>query len=159
MSFKLPESPESRAYKGVVQVLRTDPTLRGYGLKIRAWEGGVNDAKEVESLGELPLLMITPGRASSRWLSPAQHESQMPIELSVCVETQRASDLLDLWHAVRTALFPVDAARLHVVRTLMDPLVAQGTLSSQATGVQTLLSDLKAMHATGVLSITLHVNT
>lgn len=159
MAFKLPESPESRAYRAVVQVLRTDPTLRGYGLKIRAWEGGQNDAKEIESLGELPMLLVEPGRSTSGWLSPRQHESTMPLELRIAVPSEKACDLFDLWHAVRTALFPSDPARLLAVRTIVGETSAAATLTGQGTGVLTLPDGLRAVHASGVLALTIHVNT
>lgn len=150
---------ETAAFVAVTEILRSDSDLRRVGLTLRAWDGAVEDAAP-PTLARLPFLRITPAPSSSAWESEGQHRFEMTLNLDVVVQGTRAANLLNLWGAIRSALFPSDPVRrAEVEASLQTAGVVQGTLTQSAIRAKLLEGDQHALAASGALKLTLLVAT
>jgi hypothetical protein len=155
----LPTAPETSAFRAVVAVVRRDPDLRRIGLVVRAWDGRPEDLA-APTPAQLPWLRLTPAPGDSGWESEGQHRASFLVHLELAVAGTNTDSLLDLWAALRTALFPTDPTRRSAVRALLLAAgITQGTLTQQPFRVKTLDGNQHALAATGALKLTLMVST
>jgi hypothetical protein len=155
----LPAGEESLAWCAILDVLRSDPTLKRIGLTIRAYEGGDRDLFEAQSVEELPLMFVDPEPAGSAWLSASQHAMEWPLRIKFAIPSTLAVDVLNTWTAIRRAIWPTDLAQSAIVRGKLDGVVAARTMTTAGIGVTTFPDGTQALHSEGVIQFKIHANS
>lgn len=160
----LPPAEETIALRAVVQVLADDPTLRACGVTMHAWTGDVADVDE-PTVANCPYLRVTPTGGASGWTNQGQHELACELTIEAAVVGSDVDQLLNLWAAVRRALWPGKTVELRDARRSFfhDAGIIKPTLTRPGFGV--VVKDaaddqvVRFATATGTLTCTLHVNT
>ena len=121
----IPDCPEVLAFRAVVNVIRSDPTLRRLNVTFIVWDGSPNDLTDpVASL--LPFIELQPSPNGTGWAEADQHRSDVGVDVTIAIKGTNADDLLNLWGVLRSALFP-------------DPALSQrATVEAAMTGGQSL---------------------
>lgn len=154
----LPDCPEAKAMNAIVAILKTDPSLSRVDIQWQTWENDPTD--EVNpTISRMPYIQLTPDKGSSKWVEESQHKADMTILIGLVVEGTHRNDIINLWGAIRGALFPQEATRKNHVQTLMSPLVANGELVSQPFSFTMNDSGTKTLSASGSLYLKIYVNT
>ncbi len=155
----LTDSPETLAFEAVVAVLRSDDDLRRIALSTRAWDGGPEDLAP-PTIAKLPWMRVTPTAGQSNWESEGQHRVEMHVQFELAIEGTKAANLLNLWGAVRNALFPADPDRRELVDTVfLSAGIVQGTIEIEPLKIKTLDGNLHALTSNGSLRLTLLIST
>ncbi len=158
--LQLPDCREVLAFRAVCTILRADPTLRRIGIKFVVWDGSTDDLVEPMA-AMLPFIEIQPSPNSTGWASESEHRSDVSVDFSLATRGTNADDLLNLWAAVRSALFvdPGDPRRAEIA-AVMDSVGAQnGTLTAQPFQVVSVDSGTKMLYGEGSLKLRINVNT
>ncbi len=153
-----PDSPETKAFRAVEQVLRTDPQLKKIGVNFNTLTDDPGDVVD-PSISQMPYLSLAPYAGGTGWYSEAEHESNVGVEIRLYVEGTHADDIMNFWAWVRGALFPQDPARRAVVDGLMSPLVINGQLTKQGFSGYSPDGKARALVAQGALVLRINVNT
>jgi hypothetical protein len=157
--LKLPDAPETLAFRAVVRVLKTDPTLRGVGLKLRAWEDSDKDLVK-PTLDEMPCLILTPNLQASGWWSESQQRTDLLVDLELWMAGTNADDALNLFGAIRGAFWPTsDPARRAVVAAIMDAVCLNGQIQSSSFEPATVNNSARALVARGAIHLINLVDT
>jgi hypothetical protein len=123
----LEPSPHSLAFRGLVRILRADPTLRKVVRTWFVWDGSPDDAME-PCEATCPSLALAPAASADRWLGPSGFTGDLVVNLELLVAGSRVDDALDLYHAVKRAVYPEDDAKRTAVRAA---LVAAGVVTGE----------------------------
>lgn len=127
MALGLPDSPHKLVFREIVRILRADPTLSGALRGLIAWEGRPSDARPL-SLSQAPIIRLTPLGGPDAWLYPEAFKNTLFIKAEVLVAGFDVGDMLDLWWAVKRALYPADfAAKNDIVNRLRAAGATTGT--------------------------------
>lgn len=100
-SLKLRDCAETKTIQGVFNILKNDPVLKAVVGAFDCWDGNQKDL----SVNQLPWVGVylgTGGQADR--IAWNLQETKFPIDIKVAVNGTNASDLLNLWNAVRLAL-------------------------------------------------------
>ena len=156
----IPDCPETLAFRAVVNVIRSDPTLRRLNVSLIVWDGSPQDLLEpVSSL--LPFVEMQPAPDGAGWSEADQHRSDVGVDFTLAVKGTNADDLLNLWGVVRTALFPDPASsqRATIEAAMTSVGIYQGELVRQPFQVVTLDSNTRMLVGEGRLKLRVNVNT
>ena len=155
----LPDAPETIAVRAVVAILKTDPTLSRLNIQWQTWENDPTD--EVDpTVTQLPYIQLTPAPGRSGWAEEAYHYADITITITIATAGTHRDDMLNLWGAVRMALWPAPGTpRRDYVNSLMVPLVFNGELNRQPFAIQMNDSGTKMLVASGALYLKLDVKT
>lgn len=157
--LQLKESPEVSVFRGVVKVIREDPTLKRIGLNVNAWEDRSDDLKEITS-EMCPHVEISPSAGETRWSEANQHKSDFSIDFLLTVNGTNADDLLNLWHAIRQALFPTnDDVQRAKVQAYLGPKAINSSISKQPYQIVPRPEGVRMLQGEGAITIRLNVNT
>ncbi len=127
----LPDSAETLALRAVIRVLRSDPTLESVVRSWCVWDGSDADLMDRTKAG-YPHVAVTPQPGSTSWAEESQHRSDVVLAIETFVSGTNADDSLNLWGAIRRALFPpLGSARRAAVAAQLAPLVHNGELIRQ----------------------------
>jgi len=158
----LPDAEETIAFRAVAAVLRDDSTLQACNVTFRAWEGNVGDLDE-PAVANCPYMRLTPAAGNSGWINEGQHELSLDVTIEAAVVGSDVDQLLNLWAAIRRALWPgrtIEArdARRQQMRTAR---ILRPTLTRPA--FQVVVDDkdagVRIATAAGTLKLILHVDT
>lgn len=155
----LPDAEETIAFRAVDSILRTDPTLKRILRDYNAWTGDPSDiAAPVPST--CPNLQIAPKPSSSKWETEGMHAMPFTVAITAAVNGSNCDQLMNLWGAVRRALWPSDAVRALAVRTIVvNAGITKPTMLMNAFGVQIQKDGARVLMAQGSLNLYLLVNT
>jgi len=157
--LQLKESPEVSIFRGVVKVIREDPTLKRIGLNVNAWEDSPDDLKEITA-DLCPHVEISPSAGETRWSEANQHKSDFNIDFLLTVNGTNADDVLNLWHAIREALLPTTDATLRAkVQAYLGPKANNFRYSKQPYQIVPRPGSVRMLQGEGAISIILNVNT
>jgi hypothetical protein len=107
--LKIPQSRHTTAFREIEQVLRSNPTLSKVVKTWKTWRGTANSNDRAGiSVGLLPWVKLTPNVGPQSWATNRQQESQLNVQVEIATDGTCVDDPLDLWDAMRRALFPVD---------------------------------------------------
>ncbi|WP_165231357.1 hypothetical protein [Aquisphaera insulae] len=155
----LPASPERLAFRAVDSILREDPTLRRVVKAFSSWTGEAADSLP-PTLARLPYLATGPLPSSSSWEAEGMHRVDFTIGLRLVVAGTDVDPLLDLWGAVRDALWPAEMARLNAIRAKVAAVgVVKPELKLVSLGHRNADAGMHMLAADGTLRLLLHVPT
>lgn len=160
--LSLPDSPETVAFRGVEQVLRTDPQLQATVDTFLAWRGEVED-DWLPAFSNCPYLRIEPVAGDSDWETEGQHNMPLLVRITTAVVGSNYDTAANLWGAVRSALWPSDTTRAAWVSALLKTTcrINRGILQRPAYGVfeDTSQSGSRITACTGTLKLVLLIDT
>lgn len=159
----LPDAEETVALDAIVGVLRDDPTLRACGVTLLAWTGDVADVDQ-PSVANCPYLRVTPANGTSGWVNEGQHQLDCELTIEAAVIGSDGRQVLNLWAAVRRALWPGKTVQLRDARreTFHAAGIVRPTLTRPGFGVVVEDADGQAVRfavASGAFKCILHVDT
>jgi hypothetical protein len=157
----LAPGPETIAFRCVESILRDDPVLKRVISK-NGWYSWLGDAQDDSdaTLSSCPWIRLTPQAGDSDWESENQHRSPLLVGIELAVAGTNADQLMNLWHAVRRALFPLDVAALQAIRDRADAAkITKSRISRPAFGIRKDDAGNKFGIAGGVLELLLLVDT
>lgn len=108
MSLALPDSQEYRIYSALCDRLTRDPVLKRVVKVFDFW-----DEKRAEPIGsqDAPYVgLFVSGNNDSLVVSYDKTETNLYLDVLLVVDGTNARDALNLWDAVRKALFPADGS-------------------------------------------------
>jgi hypothetical protein len=158
--LNLPDGAETLAFRAVERVLATDPLLSSAVRTLVAWRGEAADLLE-PAFATCPFVKLSPAPAASAWETEGLHRAPLVVAIDLAVAGTDVDQLLNLWAAVRLALWPPDPARAAVVRPIYDDarivrpvltLAGYGTRLDEKSGAPMLA-------AAASLQLILHVDT
>lgn len=157
----LPDAPETIAFRAVVKVLQSDPTLSAVvGANWSAGRGTDGDRID-PTPATCPHVRLSQFPGPSKWETEGQHHSPMVVRIELHTAGDDVDQIANLWHAVRRALFPPATSdrRAFVEATMNAAAVTQGTLTQNAYG-PVMKGDAPIMsYAAGSLELVLLVTT
>ncbi len=160
-SLPLKDCEETIAFKAIDLILKSDPTIRRVvGINYNSWTGDARDIMPpAPSL--CPFLQIAPTPAkSSRWETEGQQRMPITIGITVAVIGTDVRQLMNLWGAVRRALFPIDPTARDANRVAaQNARITKPTLALQGYGVSLPKSGDRMLIAQGQLQLVLLVDT
>lgn len=106
----LDPSPHRLVYRKLVEVLREDPVLSRVVNHWFAWEGETAHDQLDLAVGLCPAISLAPSMGSDRWYGPEAYLGPLHVHVGIAVAGTDADDLLDLYHAVKRAVYPADEA-------------------------------------------------
>jgi hypothetical protein len=160
-TLDLPAGPETASFRAFERVLKDDPIL---GPAVKTWVTwtGSNDDLLEPTFSSCPYLRLSPYPTSSDWVSEGQHKMPLTVNIQAAVAGTRADNLLNLWNAVRLALFPQSSvAAAEAVRTVLQAAgVSKPTLriSAYAVGIDEK-SGCRLLIADGTIEFNMLIST
>jgi len=161
--FNLPDSVRKLVLRRIVQQLRNDPILSRALKVILAWEGKPGDDRPL-TIAMAPGIRITPTFGPEMWAFPDATRGWMFLAVEMIVPGYDVGDMIDLWWAIETALYPRDSSRLAFQKDLREVGLDQG-LAGAYTGLiefsQPIADDAPAdqfMAAVGQMKIEMLLN-
>lgn len=116
----LPDSPHKLVFRELVRILRADPTLSAVLRAVLAWEGRPTDSQGL-TLAQAPGIRLTPLLGPDAWQYPEAFTGDLFVRVEVLVAGYDVGDLMDLWWAVKRAIYPADfAAKMANINALKD---------------------------------------
>jgi hypothetical protein len=160
-------APETRVFRAIQSVLAADPTLQSVALKIHAWEDERSALDEPldtppPAPADLPLLRMAPASNPARWETEGQHRGTFSVDLTLYVAGTHADDSMNLWHAIRTALYPQDEVRRAAVEATFAPIGAmlpRPEFTRQPATVVGVGESAYAIKSSGTITAQVYVNT
>lgn len=141
------ESAHSRAYRAVAARLRGNETLRRVVKTWIDWDLFVEPIELAEST--CPQLTLMPVPLDSDWSGEGQHRADLAIEVSLHTAGLSVIDVLNLWDAVRFALF--------VTRFDQETTgIVQRTLTQPASRFRRLPDGSRGWSAVGRIRLTMY---
>lgn len=157
--LSLPDSPETTLYRAIVKVLQNDPALQRIGVKWGIWNDTEEDMREI-SPAICPYIELSPAPGDTGWREENQHATDFNIDIFVTVEGSCADDLLNLWGAIRSALFPPDgSAQRDAVDAYLGPKTINGSFTRQPFQIVPLPGSPRMLQGEGSLKLRMNVNT
>lgn len=157
--LELPDAPETTLYRAIVKVLRNDPTLSRIGVTFGTWEDSPEDMRDITA-SLCPYIELSPAPGNTGWSEENQHRTDFNIDILLTVAGSCADDLLNLWGAVRSALFPPDgSAQRDAVDAYLGPKTINGSFTRQPFQVVPLPGSVRMLQGEGTLSLRLNANT
>jgi hypothetical protein len=159
--IKLPDSEETIAYRSIDSILRNDTLLKRVIKTYVTWDGSKLDGQE-PTASMCPYLMIVPSSRPSGWQTEGQHAEPMQVGIYAAIVGSDANQIMNLWGAIRLALFPRDLAAQDAIRVkVTDAGITQGeiTMPAYTVKVDTNGESGTIMAATGTLELYLLINT
>ncbi len=155
----LPDSEETIAFRAVERILRNDPTLKRTLRHFHAWRGEQDDVL-FPSPATCPELTIAPRPQASAWEAEGLHKMPFTIGFTLSVNGTNVDQLMNLWGAVRRALWPRDPVQMAAVRQIVvDAHITRPTLTLSGFGVQLQDRGARVLIAQGQLNVLLLVST
>lgn len=132
----LPDGEEAIAFVAVDQVLRADPTLSTVIRTWSSWRGEQADVAE-PCHAMCPMLRLSPGGLPGGWETEGQQRQPMSIGIQLVVAGTDVRQLMNLYGAVRRALWPRQPDRYEAIHTKMQTAgITRGTLSRPVYGAR-----------------------
>lgn len=161
-ALKLPTAPETAVFRAIVAKLLRDPTLNRV-IAPAAWHlfnGRVSSALPPSRTGG-PELWIFPSAGPSRLKFEASQVLPLFLNVDMTIPTSNSDDVLNLWHAIRTALFTGDFASDATFRASLQTIGAHTGLItfSQAAFDPDPEVDGRFLGGRGQLMIEVRLNT
>lgn len=98
-----PEGRRIRAFRGVEDVLKEDPTLLAAGVNVRSWDGQQPDFAEVAS-GHCPLIRLAPEVLPNQPITQAKSMARFAVKVEAFVAGSIAEDIVNFWDAIEAAM-------------------------------------------------------
>jgi len=116
IDLPLTDSIETLIYRVITTKLSNDPVLTRVVRTMHLYLGSRSDSEPVGDVNSLPYLLVYPGPNPSDTATERHSESTMIVTFEIGINGTNASDLLNLWSAIRVCLFPGDGS----MKALMD---------------------------------------
>lgn len=158
----LPKGAETVAFRAFEGVLRSDPTLSRV---VKTWSGWRGEAADLlqPCPALCPFIQVAPRPGGAEWEAEGLHREPLYVAIFVAVAGLDVDELLNLWAAIRSAVFPQDPERNQAVQKTFkaDARVVKTTL---VTPTVQMTSDKKdappnMLVANGLVELLLHVPT
>lgn len=158
----LPAGAETVAFRAFDLVLRTDPTLSRVVKTWSSWKGEPLDAV-APCPATCPFIQIAPRPAGASWEAEGLHREPLYVSVFVAVTGTDVDELLNLWAAIRSAVFPRDPDRDDFVAEKLrtDAKIVKATIVTPALETASDQKDGPAnmLVARGLVQLLLHVVT
>ena|SRR5208337_307925 len=157
--LKLPDSAEKIAFRAVDQMLRSDPLLSTTVKAWRSWRGEDVDILD-PTFATCPYIRLSPVPESSSRQTEQQHRMPLDVRIQAAVAGSDFNQLSNFWAAIRTALYPTNAARRTTILNMANTaLIARSQMTMNGYGVKVDDTGLRMMIAQGTLQLILLVQT
>jgi hypothetical protein len=162
-ALKLPTVPESAVFQAIVTRLTRDPTLsRIFGPEswhLFSGDAGASGRPPARTAG--PEVWIFPSAGASTYWSPGSQVVPLFLNFDLSVPSTCSLDVLNLWGAIRKAIFTCDFANDSDFRTSLQALGAHsGVITfSQAAYDPNPEDDGTIFRARGQIKIDIRLNT
>lgn len=157
--LSLPTAEEAGAFRALERVFRDDETLAATIRQWVTWDGDVSDLTE-PTFSTCPFLRLSPHGDASEWATEQQHGGAVVIRVTLCAAGTDANQIMNLWAAVRRALFPSDLTQRALV---LSPLQLAGVnrpiLSQPAYGVTADEKGAPLLVADGLIKLSMLIMT
>ncbi len=155
MGLPITDCLEKKLYRALIAHLQADPTLLRVIKRWLVWKGDKDEDRQVE-IKDLPYISITPSAGNANAETEGSSTSPLHLEIQVMTAGTNVDDLLNLWDAVRAALFPGD----NTIQPLLTTNQAEGlTLVRAGYTPATLADGVRILVGSGELSANIWVQT
>jgi hypothetical protein len=120
--LELNDGIEWLSFHAVCQVLQHDPVFGRVINTFVDWDGSINDTTD-PAYSYCPYCRVSPFPSESAWLTERQHLAPLALRITLAVKGTRVRELLNLWTAMRTAIFPLEEPQLSKA---VNPMTAVG---------------------------------
>jgi hypothetical protein len=104
---KVQTSPHSLVFRRIDKIIRNDHAIKQAFTTILSWTGSEDDTI-APAVDNCPYLKMSPGETGDKWYGPSSFEAFLTIDFEMGVAGSNAEDALDLYHAIRRAIYPTD---------------------------------------------------
>lgn len=157
--LQLPDAPETLAFRTIDRILRADPVLARVVRTWKSWTGDATDNFD-PTYATCPFLRIGPSASASSWETEGQHRTPLVVGFQLAVAGTDIDQLINLWGALRSALWPLDPTRGDANKTLTAGVkIVRPQLSMSGYGVNVGKDDEKMLVSSGQLELLLHIST
>lgn len=134
--LNLPDDIEWNTFNAVCHVLQNDPTFGPVINTFLRWDGSIIDTLG-PSYADCPFCSVGPFPSESAWITELQHLGPLAFRITLAVKGTNARSLLNLWAAMRRAIFPQNnpAQRDKVISQLTAVGVLKPTILLNAYGL------------------------
>lgn len=104
----LDDSPRTKVFRAIDDLLRNDPTIRNIITKpgsFRSWQGDTNDKADF-GLSQAPAIRLTPQPEPEQWWYPATTKGFLTITFEVITPGLAIDDVDNLVYAMHRVLVP-----------------------------------------------------
>lgn len=131
----IPDSEETIAFRAIDKILKHDTVLKHVVKTYNSYTGDPTDIL-TPTAAMTPYLQIAPKPMTGRWESEGQHRMPFAVLITCAVQGTNVDQLMNLFGAVRRALWPHDAAKMAAVRSLVASAnITKATLTLGGFGV------------------------
>lgn len=132
--LNLPSSPHRLVYRTVENTLRSDHVLRLVVRTWSTWNGSAID-RTIPTVALCPYLQLAPMSGPDEFYGPSGMRGTLLIHVGLATAGTNADHLLDLYQAIRRALYPADPASRVAIRHALvtagafhddEPMFTQG---------------------------------
>jgi hypothetical protein len=106
-NLKLPVSLETKFYRGMVSRLQNDPVLRAV---VKKWVIFGDCSISQPATGDFPLVALAPSGERANTITEGSTDSPMSVDIVVYVNGTNVDDLLNMWGAIRAAIWTGDGS-------------------------------------------------
>lgn len=154
----LDDGPEQKAFRALCTVLRSDPALRAIPVKFRDWQDTEKDLVPV-ALAEMPCVILTPRVEAEGWWSEGEQRQGLVVEAHLFLAGTNMDDALNLYAALRRAIWPADDARRAIVDQVLGAVAAQRKIRPGALAPAAAKDDTRILAGTFEFLLLQLVNT
>jgi hypothetical protein len=157
--LKLPDAPETIAFRAVETLLQSDPLLKVTMKSFRSWSGAPEDILD-PTIQTCPYVRISPKAGASTKETELQHRVILQVGIQVAVAGSNRDQLFNLWNAVRAALYPLTSARETTRNNLgTNAAISKAIITQNGFGLNVTEQGLRMLIAQGQLDLTMLVMT
>jgi hypothetical protein len=128
----LSPSPHREVFRVLVDTLRADPVLASVVRTWRAYEGRPDDTAELAA-SQTPCVWLTPQEGADDWYGPSGLIGPLVVLVEVYAPGTDADDILDLWYAIKRAVYPADATACLAIHSRLVAAGAEGHYLAEFT--------------------------
>ncbi len=165
MALQIAQDPCTLAFRNFVKILQRNGRLAAL-IKKNRWNvrsGGTCELKAF-GVGECPYIILTPEPGPASWSvmggSTAEHVFDLIIRIETGVEGTNSDDSMNLWGAIREAIFPtsataeaVEAKALREAASMSRIEIEQPAWGGEPDG------DVQMIKGVGRVRIKVHIRT
>jgi hypothetical protein len=157
--LRLPDCPETVAFRTVDRMLRSDPLLSTTVKAWRSWRGEPEDILD-PTFATCPYIRISPVPEVSMRQTEEQHRMPLDIRIQAAVGGSDFNQLANFWGSIRTALYPTNPTRRTTILNMANGAsIARSQMTLNGYGVKIDDAGLRMMIAQGTLQVILLVMT
>lgn len=109
--YGLKPSPQRLIFRYLVKAFRSDPTLSRVVQSWQVWDDDLPNNLRDPAITEMPCVRLSPSQGPDQFWGPEAFVGTLSVLIELYLPACDADDALDLYYAIRRAIYPTDPAR------------------------------------------------